>query len=62
MIPIRLGSAIPVVTAKSTVAATSSIAPFRSAPSSRPTKRRPKPDEPRTFGARTEIPAATRAW
>ena len=54
--PRRPGSAMPLSTKKREVEAMSSIASNRNAPLSKLTKRLPKPDEPRTFGAKTAMP------
>ena len=60
MRPIRPGSAMPAVTSASTVVRTSSKDASRAGPSSEVRKARPNPPEPRTFGANTVKPAATR--
>src|SRR5919112_1925745 len=51
---------MPPATSASTVARTSAKEPSRAAPSSQVVNARPKPPEPRTFGAKTVNPAATR--
>ena len=61
MIPTRFGSAAPAFTTASTHETMSFTAFTRSAPLSRFTNRLPKPDEPRTFGAKTAIPWDTSA-
>jgi hypothetical protein len=62
MQPSRAGSAMPLETRYCTQASTSAIAAYRSGPLSALTKLRPKPDEPRTFGANTAMPRSTRDW
>jgi hypothetical protein len=53
---------MPAVTRAATVVRTSSKDAARAAPSSEVRKARPKPPEPRTFGAKTVKPVATRLW
>ena len=62
MHPICPGSAMAASTRYRTQAATSEMAPTRSAPLSALTNVRPNPEEPRTFGAKTAMPQATSDW
>ena len=63
MMPRRFGSAMPAsITTKRAQVSRSRTPSWRSAPLSRLTKRLPKPDEPRTLGAKTPMPRASSAW
>ena len=62
MMPMRFGSATPALTTESTQALMSLTPSKRSAPLSRLTNRFPKPEEPRTLGAKTAMPRERSAW
>ena len=61
MIPIRPGAATPARTTASTQAWMSLTPSTRKAPLSRFTNRFPKPEEPRTLGAKTAMPRESSA-
>ncbi len=62
MMPMRFGSARPASTTASTQALMSLTPSTRSAPLSRLTNLLPKPEEPRTLGAKTAMPRESSAW